>query len=236
MAGTTTCLDADHGVGPAVGLYDCHEPTHKDFAHQQFAFEAGALKSLSAPSASNCVAVVETLANDCGTAVWFPDDDVLSSAKAYAVATFGELRGANLSLVSSTDMITWTYERQLLSTRSHMWDNATLSTGPAPQKLSDGNWLLLYNVDMLWPVDHPEALPWFGRCALGWAILDKDDFAVLARSPEPFVYAELPWELDGFTPKVVYSDGIKPEGDDVFTVYAGGGDSVIEAFRIKVNV
>ena len=59
---------------------------------------------------------------------------------------------------------------------------------------------------------------------------------VLARAEEPLVVAELPWELDGATPLVVYSDGLKPEGGDVFTVYAGGGDSVVEAFRIKVEL
>ncbi|KAH8065227.1 hypothetical protein JL722_2136 [Aureococcus anophagefferens] len=188
----------------------------------------------SAANGTNCVAVEETLANDCGTAVFFPDAS--SSTKAYAVATFGELRGANLSLVSSDDLASWTYERPLLETRPDSWDDATLSAGPAPQRLSDGSWLLLYNVDQLWPVDDPAPLPWFGRCALGWAILDGDDFAVLARAPEPLVYAALPWELAGFTDRVVYSDGVRPEGGDVFTVYAGAGDAVVEAFRIEVAV
>ena len=56
------------------------------------------------------------------------------------------------------------------------------------------------------------------------------------RAPEPLVYAALPWELAGFTDRVVYSDGVKPEGGDVFTVYAGAGDAVVEAFRIRVAV
>ena len=93
------------------------------------------------------------------------------------------------------------------------------------------------NVDQLWPVSDPAPLPWFGRCALGWAILDGDDVTkVLARAPEPLVYAQLTWEVGGFTDLVVYSDGIKPEGGDEFTVFAGGGDRVVEAFRIKVHV
>ena len=29
-------------------------------------------------------------------------------------------------------------------------------------------------------------------------------------------------------------EGLRPEGNDEFTVYAGGGDRVVEAFRIKV--
>ena len=234
VEGTNQCLDVDHGVGPKVGLYACHAPGDEDVGHQRWSFDGGALKALSAANGTNCVAVEETLANDCGTAVFFPDAS--SSTKAYAVATFGELRGANLSLVSSDDLASWTYERPLLETRPDSWDDATLSAGPAPQRLSDGSWLLLYNVDQLWPVDDPAPLPWFGRCALGWAILDGDDFSVLARAPEPLVYAALPWELAGFTDRVVYSDGVKPEGGDVFTVYAGAGDAVVEAFRIRVAV
>ena len=234
VQGTDQCLDVDHGVGPKVGLYACHAPGDEDVGHQRWSFDGGALRSLSAANGTNCVAVEETLANDCGTAVFFPDAS--SSTKAYAVATFGELRGANLSLVSSDDLASWTYERPLLETRPDSWDDATLSAGPAPQRLSDGSWLLLYNVDQLWPVDDPAPLPWFGRCALGWAILDGDDFSVLARAPEPLVYAALPWELAGFTDRVVYSDGVKPEGGDVFTVYAGAGDAVVEAFRIEVAV
>ena len=47
--------------------------------------------------------------------------------------------------------------------------------------------------------------------------------------------ARLPWEVDGLTPDVVYADGLRAEGGDVFTVFAGAGDSVVEAFRIEVS-
>jgi hypothetical protein len=80
--------------------------------------------------------------------------------KAYGLATFGELL---------------TDEGVLLATRSDKWDNATLSSGPAPARLSDGNWLMLYNVDNLWPTNKPKPMPAYGRCALGWAVLDKTD-------------------------------------------------------------
>ena len=83
----------------------------------------------------------------------------------------------------------------------------------------------------------PKPFPWFGRCALGWAILDKDNFThILARAEEPLVYAEKPWELHGTTDRVVYSDGIRDEGNDTFTVFAGGADTVIEGIRIQVEV
>jgi predicted GH43/DUF377 family glycosyl hydrolase len=91
------------------------------------------------------------------------------------VVTLGELRGGNLSLASSADMLLWRDEGALLSTRPGHWDNATLSAGPAPVRLSDGNWLLLCNVGNLWPVQSPQPLPVWGRCALGWAVLHRDD-------------------------------------------------------------
>ena len=49
-------------------------------------------------------------------------------------------------------------------------------------RLSDGSWLLLYNVDNLWPVHDPAPMPAYGRCALGWAILAADTLEVLARA------------------------------------------------------
>tara|TARA_B110000211_G_C13525613_1_gene312796 strand:- start:222 stop:446 length:225 start_codon:yes stop_codon:yes gene_type:complete len=73
---------------------------------------------------------------------------------------------------------------------------------------------------------------------MGWAIVDKTNFTnILARAEEPLVYAQLPWELNGFTDKVVYVTGVKAEKEqDVFTVFAGAGDRVVEAFRIHVKL
>ena len=82
-----------------------------------------------------------------------------------------------------------------------------------------------------------QPFPYYGRCALGYVILDQNNITnVLARSEEPLVYAELPWELNGTTPVVVYTDGIRPIGNDEFIIYSGGGDTVIEGFSIKVNI
>jgi len=182
--------------------------------------------------------------DDCGTAVFFPEDDIesipLAERRPHAVATFGTLRGGNLSLVSSdASMLNWTNHGVILSTRPDHWDNATLSTGPPPEKLSDGSWLVLYNVDNLWPVSHPRPLPPYGRCALGWAIFDKQFANVLARSEEPLVYAQYKWELRGSTNKVVYTDGMRRVGEEHenrFVVFAGGADTVVEAIEIQIDI
>ena len=130
---------------------------------------------------------------DCGTALWFPEDKGNVPGREYALTTFHKLRGGNISLLSSSDgMKSWGDERLLLTPRSdQFWDNTSLSMGPSPVQLSDGNWLLLYNVDNLWPVYNPRPLPKWGRCALGWAVLDQHNLTrVLARAPEPLVHAE----------------------------------------------
>ena len=122
---------------------------------------------------------------DCGTCVFFPQDDArtdTASARAeaapppaFALATFGGLRGGNLSLAVSHDGLRgWQTRGLLLATRPGHWDDRTLSSGPCPVRLSDGNWLVLYNVDNKWPVSNPGPIPKYGRCALGWAVLDAD--------------------------------------------------------------
>ena len=239
------CMDVDHGNGPSVGLYSCHNMTSKDVSHQQWDVDKVTSQLVSKSAAGKkCATLAVTTPNDCGSAVFFPHDhgaqqqqgEAPPPPSAYAVATFGELRGGNLSLVSSPDLKQWKFESTLLQTRPDHWDNATLSTGPSPVRLSTGDWLLLYDIDNLWPVDKPKALPSWGRCALGWAILDGTNLTnVLARASEPLVHAELPWEREGATAGVVYSEGIKPMGGDKFIVYAGGGDRVIEAFSIEVS-
>ena len=178
-------------------------------SHQQFILEKRGssfqLRSVSA-DVKQCVGVVSSIPNDSGTSLWFPHDDVDGTAKlVYAIATFGELRGGNLSLVSSTDMSHWIFESVLLRSRTGMWDDGALSVGPSPQRLSDGNWLVLYDIDRLFPVRDPKPLPQFGRCALGWFILDQHNLTnVLARADVPLVAPELPWERKGYTDMVVY--------------------------------
>ena len=68
------------------------------------------------------------------------------------------------------------------------------------------------------------------------AILDgHNPRNVLARASEPLLYAQMPYDHAGTTPKSVYTDGIKAEGNDTFVVFAGGADSVVEAVRIRVS-
>ena len=148
------CLDVSGGTGPKVTWYGCHNVSDPRVSHQQFVVEVNVnndndnnnntplsfrLRSIS--NAAECVGVTSSIPNDSGTSLWFPDDDESDPKTAYAVATFGELRGGNLSLVSSEDLSHWKFEAVFLWSRPGMWDDGALSVGPSPQRLSNGNWL-----------------------------------------------------------------------------------------------
>ena len=116
-----------------------------------------------------------------------------------------------------------------------------VAAGPQPERLSSGDWLLLYNIDTGFPY-HPNPL---GRCAVGWAILDgADPSRIVARAENVLLIPELPYETcaasgQGETcqqPMVVFATGLRPIGGDEFLVIYGGADTVVGAARILVNV
>jgi cathepsin B len=177
---------------------------------------------------------------DCGTCVWFPEDNdstTTSIPPAYALVTVGGLRGGNITLSKSIDGLkTWKNLGPFLSTRQNEWDDRTLSSSACPVQLSNGNWLVLYNVDNKWPVEDPLPIPKYGRCALGWAVVDGKNLThVLARSKVPLIYAKEPYD-EGGEHGSVYTDGVRALGGDRFVVYVGGNDEVVEAVEIYVSV
>ena len=87
---------------------------------------------------------------------------------------------------------------------------------------------------------------YLGRCAIGWAILDKDDpTKIIARSTDALMVATLPFETCGGEkhkgptcqePLVMFSTGMKPLGNDEFYVIYGSADTDVGVARIKVNL
>lgn len=118
----------------------------------------------------------------------------------------------------------------LLAPRPACWDSGGICAGPQPERLASGDYLYVYNHD-----SHSQALP-VGRCAMGWAVLDRDDpTRVVARGAEPLLTAQLPFEMKGHTPEVVFADGLRPMGGDEFIVTYGAADTDVGAVRIKVT-
>ena len=98
----------------------------------------------------------------------------------------------------------------------------------------------IYNIDTGFPYK-PNYL---GRCAIGWAILDRDDpTKIVARSEDALLTATMAWETcpEGKgrvcqEPMVVFSTGMKPLGNDEFLVLYGAADTDVGAAKIKVDI
>ena len=67
--------------------------------------------------------------------------------------------------------------------------------GPQAERLSNGDYLYVYNIDTGFPYK-PNPL---GRCAIGWAVLDGNDpTQIIARSEDALLVASEPWEVSVF--------------------------------------
>ena len=81
---------------------------------------------------------------------------------------------------------------------------------------TDQGLLLVYNG---WNVDQV-------HCT-GAVLLDpQNPRRILARSAEPILAPQEPWELSGYVPNVIFSEGLTQQGD-VWHLYYGGADRVI---------
>lgn len=148
---------------------------------------------------------------------------------------------AQLLLAESDDGVTWRdAHRIFMQGRPGCWDEKGVAAGPQPERLSNGDYLYVYNIDTGFPY-HPNPL---GRCAIGWAILDgADPTQIVARSDGPLMVAMLPWETcpegkgwDCQEPMVVFSTGLKPLGNDEFMLVYGAADTDVGVARIKVAI
>ena len=152
-----------------------------------------------------------------------------------------------INLATSSDGLTWTLAttsaNPWMKGRPGMWDAPGVAAGPQVERLSTGDYLLLYNIDTGFPLK-PGPL---GRCSVGWAVLSgADPSIVLARAPQPLLTPVLPWETCGGEggkgpwphcqePEVVFSTGMKPLGGDEFLVIYGAADSVVGTARVAVS-
>ncbi len=79
---------------------------------------------------------------------------------------------------------------------------------------------------------HIAALP---RYSLGAALLDlQDPTQVIARQTDPILEPELPWEVHGYVPNVVFSCGHAQIKDDLY-VYYGGANAVIGVAALSLR-
>lgn len=122
----------------------------------------------------------------------------------------------------SRDLLDWK-AHHLLATPEYEWEALKIGGSTPPLKTPHG-WLALYHgVD----ADHVYRV--------GALLLDlRDPRRILARTPEPILEPEMPYEREGLVPNVVFPTGNVVIGDRLF-VYYGGADRVCCAATIPLH-
>ena len=136
----------------------------------------------------------------------------------------GVMIGGNFIWVSrSPDLRHWGKHQCIAWTRPGMWDSVRVGAGAEPI-LTERGWLEIYHGAN---ADH--------RYCLGALLLDRDDPAtVLARSVEPIMEPNAPYEQTGFFGNVVFTNGHLVDGDTI-TLYYGASDEVICSATMSIQ-
>ncbi|CAM3340295.1 glycoside hydrolase family 130 protein [Rhodothermus bifroesti] len=122
------------------------------------------------------------------------------------------------------------WERHLRTLDEHVilrpefpWEAKKIGAGPTPIETPEG-WLLLYHgVDMQYVY------------RMGMALLDLEDpKRVIARTPEPVLAPELPFEREGDVPNVVFPEGAVVINDMLY-VYYGAADRTVGLARASLS-
>lgn len=128
-------------------------------------------------------------------------------------------RYPNIWIAFSDDLLHWTDHTEVLKIRENSWESSRVGIAGPPIKTEQG-WVVIYHA-----ADENNVY------RLGIALLDLNDpTKVLYRQPEPILEPELPWEINGYIPNVVFSCGQAEVGDDIW-LYYGGADTVIGVTR-----
>lgn len=120
---------------------------------------------------------------------------------------------------SSADLKSWGNHRIVVTPREGSWDDTKVGGGAAPFRVHYGKedgWLAIYHGVTGDPPTY----------ALGALLLNRHDPSrVRARSHDPILKPEAPYEREGFFGKVVFTCGALNDGDLV-RVYYGAADGV----------
>lgn len=131
-------------------------------------------------------------------------------------AGFGEVA---IWTAASTDMTSWGNHRFLAGPRQGFWDDAKVGGGAVPFRVharDEEAWLAVYHG----VTGSPPAY------SLGALLLDaRDPVRVIARSREPILSPEAPYEREGFFGGVVFTCGLLAQ-DDLVRIYYGAADGV----------
>ncbi len=115
------------------------------------------------------------------------------------------------------------YDHRVVLSPEQPWEGEKVGAGPPPIR-TDAGWLLIYHgVDSAWTY------------RAGAALLDLEEpWRVLARSPEPILKPEAPYEREGDVPNVVFPEGAVILGDTLYVFY-GAADRVCCLATVSVS-
>lgn len=145
--------------------------------------------------------------------------------KYYAIhrPSCSEFAKPNMWLAQSDNLAFWGDHKLLMSVREGMWDSARIGASSVPIR-TDRGWLVIYH-----GADE--------SCAyrLGAALFDGDaPEKLIARSREPFLVPDTPYERNGFVKNVVFACGSVVE-EGTIRLYYGAADKYICLARIGLD-
>ncbi|MDI6827635.1 MAG: glycoside hydrolase family 130 protein [Armatimonadota bacterium] len=129
----------------------------------------------------------------------------------------------NMWIAYSNDLLHWGDHRFLLGVQRGGWDSGRVGGGAVPIQTERG-WLEIYHA----------ATENHYYC-LGALLLDiNEPHKILAKSVEPIMRPEAPYETQGFMPNVVFTCGALVRGDTI-SIYYGAADTVIAGADASIS-
>lgn len=123
----------------------------------------------------------------------------------------------------SDDLIHWGNHQAIMYGREGKFDSQRIGCGPEPIK-TDKGWLELYHGS--------DDKAYY----MGAVLLDLDDpTKVVARSEEPILTPEEPYELEGFFANVVFANGQIVHDDGKIYLYYGGADAFMAGCETSID-
>jgi len=127
-------------------------------------------------------------------------------------------------LASSENLRDWGNHQALIAPRAGYWDCERVGAGASPIETPEG-WLVLYHAS-------DENI----RYCSGAMLLDLEQpWKVIARSREPFLVPDQPYETSGFLPNVVFHNGYVEREFGVLDIYYGAADELTCGASIKIS-
>jgi len=124
-----------------------------------------------------------------------------------------QIGAPSMWLASSENLTDWGQHEFVIGPRPGMWDSERVGCGAAPIRTAQG-WLELYH-----------ASDQHTRYSTGAVLLDLEQpWKVIARSEEPLLAPEAPYETGGVVPNVIFHNGLVENGDGTLTLYYGAAD------------